>query len=188
MKTAVEDVTAQLHCGEVNAPSEARPPSASGFYAWWCRRERLGDSAPVIPLEERPPVDANWSLLYVGISPSRATSTRDVGSRFTRDHVGGNIGGSTFRQSLASLLMTRLQLQPRSGADRSRLISEAPLSTWIEACCGVSFARADSPWDVEAAVIKLLNPPLNIDQGTHAFRMEVKARRSALRRACAVSV
>jgi len=74
---------------------------------------------------------------------------------------------------------------PGQGSDRSRLVSEAPLADWwIEASCGVSFATAECPWLLEKEVIGILNPPLNIDHGTHPFRWKVKAQRAALRRAC----
>jgi len=182
------DVVAELLTGPVRTPSHARPPVASGFYTWWCRVDRLDDSAPVMPMEARPPIDENWSLLYVGISPSSPNSTRNIASRFAKDHVGGNIGGSTFRQSLASLLFDALRLQARVGSDRSRLISEVALSRWIENSCGVTFARAERPWELERAVISALNPPLNLDAGTHPFRAEVSARRSALRRACGLGI
>lgn len=186
MKLVVADVVGQLLSGDVHSPAAAQPPSVCGFYAWWCRRRRLADASPAIPYEVRPPVMPEWSLLYVGISPSRASSTRNIARRFSRDHVGGNIGGSTFRQSIAALLMGHLTLAPRAGSDRSRLLSEAPLSAWIENACGVTFARADRPWELESLIISHLNPPLNIDQGTHPFRLELKAQRLDLRRACSV--
>lgn len=182
------DIVAELLAGTVRSPSQARPPASQGFYAWWCNADRLTDALPAIPREERPPIPAMWSLLYVGISPSSATSSRNVASRFAKDHVGGNIGGSTFRQSLAALLIDSLDLKPKLGSDRSRLISEQPLSRWMETACGVTFARADQPWKLEATVIGQLNPPLNLDRGTHSFRSEVSARRLALRRACGLGV
>jgi hypothetical protein len=126
----------------------------------------------------------SWSLLYVGISPSRAGSSRTVAARFAKDHVGGNIGGSTFRQSLAALLMSHLGLEPRTGSDRSRLVTEGPLSDWIDAACGLTFAEAQNPWQAERAVIQALNPPLNIDMGTHSFRADVSRCRAELKRAC----
>lgn len=180
------DVVTALLTSTVRPPSQAHPPSAAGFYAWWCREERLADADPVIPLESRPPVARPWSLLYVGISPSSAASSRDIASRFRKDHVSGNIGGSTFRQSLAALLLDTLKLQVRPGSDRSRLVTEAPLSRWMETSCGVTFARSDRPWELERAVIQQLNPPLNLDSGTHPFRTQVSAQRTALRRACGV--
>ena len=166
------------------SPSKAEPPFASGFYAWWCRQDGLTKASPTIPYERRVPTAEQWSLLYVGISPNGPTRARNIAIRFAKDHTGGTIGGSTFRQSLAALTKEALALQPRRGSDRSRLLSEAPLSGWIEDCCGVTFAPAERPWEIEAEVIRLLNPPLNINNGTHPFRIQVKASRAALRRAC----
>lgn len=180
------DVVRELTAAAVRPPSQARPPATAGFYAWWCRADRLADAQPSFPLEQRPPVDPAWSLLYVGISPSSPSSTRNVATRFAKDHVGGNIGGSTFRQSLAAMLLESLRLRPRVGSDRSRLVSEAPLSRWIAECCGVTFAPAGRPWDLERAVIALMDPPLNLSGGTHAFAAVVSGRRRDLRSACGV--
>lgn len=47
-----------------------------------------------------------------------------MASRIAKNHAGGNVGSSTFRQTLASLLMDKLGLEPRLGCDRSRLVSE----------------------------------------------------------------
>jgi hypothetical protein len=179
-----EEIVSDLLTREALAPSAAQPPSSPGFYAWWCREEQLGDAFPNIPKENRPPVPTAWSLLYVGISPSGPTSSRNIAIRLAKNHAGGNIGGSTFRQSLAALLTGSLGLEPRRGSGRSRLVSEVPLSRWIESACGVTFATAERPWEFETDVIAILNPPLNIGRGTHPFRLEVKARRAALRQAC----
>jgi hypothetical protein len=178
------DIVSRFLLGDVRAPSKAHPPFKPGFYAWWCHRDGLSKATPAIPFEHRDPTNRQWSLLYVGISPNGPRSARNIAIRFAKDHTSGNIGGSTFRQSLAALTMEGLALQPRRGSDRSRLISEAPLSRWIEDFCGVTFAPVERPWEIEAEVIRLLNPPLNIDNGTHPFRLEVKACRAALRQAC----
>ena len=184
--TQPSDVARELTSAVVRPPSHARPPVAAGFYAWWCRSDHLSDAEPPFPLEHRPPVDLAWSLLYVGISPSSASSSRNIAARFAKDHVGGNIGGSTFRQSLAAMLMESLQLRPRPGSDRSRLVSEVPLSRWIADCCGMTFARVDRPWELERDVIALMNPPLNLSGATHPFAADVSERRRALRSACVV--
>lgn len=177
-------VAALLLASNPKPPPQAAPPSAHGFYAWWCRDECLDRADPLIPKEPRPPVSPMWSLLYVGISPNGPTSARNIAIRFAKDHTGGTIGGSTFRQSIASLLLASLALEPRRGSDRSRLVSEAPLANWIEESCGVTFAPVERPWLLEKEVIGLLNPPLNIDNGTHPFRWNVKDQRAALRHAC----
>jgi hypothetical protein len=116
----------------VPAQGAVQVPRGPGFYAWWCRRDHLADTVSPIPFEERPPTASEWSLIYVGISPSRENSTRDVAARITRNHIGGDVGSSTFRLTLAALLVKRLELQPRSGSDRPRLISEQSLSRWIQ--------------------------------------------------------
>lgn len=185
MQTA--EIVTRLLAGRVLSPSQAQPPSSPGFYAWWCRSDRLKDTDPQIPLEERRPVQSGWSLLYVGISPNNPNSRRNIAVRLAKDHTGGSIGSSTFRQSVAALLMERLTLQPLKGSDRSRLVSEEPLSRWIEASCGVTSATAERPWESEAGVIRLLSPPLNISKGTHPFRQDVRARRTMLRQACGVA-
>ena len=164
--------------------SPVKAPAKPGFYAWWCRREHLSDASPIIPYEPRPPVPRGWSLLYVGISPSTLTSSRHLAARLIKNHARGNIGGSTFRLTAASLLLAKLNLEPRSGSDRARLRSEESLTTWIERSCGVTFSITEQPWELEAAVILQLNPPLNLDRGTHPFRLHVKERRAALKRHC----
>ena len=83
-------------------------PRSPGFYAWWRRRDNLADTSPPIPYQERSPTSSEWSPVYVGISPSTPSSTRDVAARIATNHVGGNVGNSTFRLTLAALLMERL--------------------------------------------------------------------------------
>jgi hypothetical protein len=95
------------------APPETAPPAQPGLYAWWVILDHLSDANPAIP-----PVlvgAAGWSLLYVGIAPSSPSSSRNLAVRIGHDHNRGNIGGSTFRQSLAALLRGRLALQPPWG-------------------------------------------------------------------------
>jgi hypothetical protein len=164
------------------SPSAA--PTAPGFYAWWCRREHVTDPTPAIPYEPRLPMSSDWSLLYAGISPSSIASSRNLAARLVKNHARGNIGGSTFRLSLASLLIKELCLEPRSGGDRARLTSETALTHWLDRCCGVTFAVVDRPWELETAVIQQLNPPLNLEGGTHPFRLHVQERRATLRKAC----
>ena len=161
---------------------ETAPPARPGLYAWWVVLDHLSDASPAIP-----PVlvgAAGWSLLYVGIAPSSPSSSRNLAVRIGHDHSRGNIGGSTFRQSLAALLRGRLALQPLSGHGRSRLVDETPLTSWMNQHCGLTFVVAQAPWSHERAVIERLDPPLNIIGGTHPFRETVQAVRSALRCDC----
>ena len=181
-RKSARDIATQLLATLPSSPTSA--PAEPGFYAWWCRRKYLSDASPMIPHEPRPPVPEEWSLLYVGISPSTLTSRRHLAARLIKNHAHGNIGASTFRLSVASLLLAKLDLQPRTGSDRARVKSEEPLTAWIERSCGVTFAITGRPWEFEAAVITQLNPPLNLDRGTHPFRLHVQKERAALRRSC----
>jgi hypothetical protein len=47
---------------------------------------------------------AVFTLLYVGVAPRDAVSNARLGSRLCGQHLGGNVGSSTFRFGLASLL------------------------------------------------------------------------------------
>lgn len=168
--------------GEPVAPLEATPPAQPGLYAWWAIHDHLSDASPAIP-----PVligADGWSLFYIGIAPSRLTSGRDLADRVGDDHMNGNIGGSTFRHSLAALLRESLALEPLSGYDRSRLADETPLTSWMNKNCGLTLVVAPEPWHYEKTVIARLGSPLNIIGGIHPFRREVQAARSALRRDC----
>src|SRR5438270_11576487 len=80
-------------------------PNAGGFYAWWAKQGVIEN------MPERPhPNDQSLSLLYVGISPARASSGQALRGRLLGNHINGNTGSSTFRFVLASLLMSSLDL------------------------------------------------------------------------------
>jgi hypothetical protein len=82
-------------------------PAAPGFYGWWSRRGAL-EAIPHTPH----PLDPDVSLLYVGISPARETSSQTIRSRVVGNHLTGNVGSSTFRFVLAALLLDTLDLHP----------------------------------------------------------------------------
>lgn len=178
-------IVAALRGMEFYAPGKLAPPEGGGVYAWWVRCERLGDARPKIPIVPHPTV-AGWSLLYVGIVPRKGEleTRRSFKSRVGKDHRSGSIGNSTFRQSLASLLISHLALRPKLGFDRPRFADERLLTQWIEDHCAVTFASCSQPWISEKAVIGEMRPPLNITSGIHEFRHAVKSARKALRQAC----
>lgn len=163
-------------------------PEAPGFYAWWTRPACLSEAVPAIPLVCPSGSPAGWALLYVGIAPrgtrSRAAVERTIAARISKDHRSGNIGGSTFRQSLASLLRGSLALLPKQGHDRARLVTEAPLSLWISAHCALTTAVTATPSRIEDEVIRTLCAPLNLRPGYHEFRFAVEQARRALRHNC----
>ena len=159
-----------------------------GFYAWWASPTRLSDASPLIP-PVHPTASCKWALLYVGIAPKRPSSDgpdRTLADRVQGDHRNGSIGNSTFRQSLAALLIGLLDLRPKRGYDRSRIENETALSDWIEEHCRVTMAECPTPWTVEDEVIRLMRPPLNLKPGYHEFRRQVGKARKTLRELCGV--
>lgn len=174
------EVVSELLGSEAQSPAELVVPAEPGIYAWWCRTDRLGDSKPGIPREPRLPMSDEWSLLYVGISPSNARSESNLSDRLLGNHLRGRIGGSTFRKSLAALLFDHLGLEAWPGADRARLLDEGPLTRWMHDAAGVTFAVQPEPWLVEGEVISALNPPLNLRPGHHGFRHIVSELRKDL--------
>jgi hypothetical protein len=154
-------------------------PARSGFYAWWSQRGAIA-SVPHLPH----PLDDRFGLLYVGISPSRASSRATVRSRVLQ-HLGGNIGSSTFRFILAALLLDDLRLQP--GLRKGRYVledeGEADLCRWQKTTLHVSWCERERPWEVEHAVIATLKPPLNsAANANHPFYARVRDARADLRR------
>ena len=66
-------------------------PDRPGLYGWYCNYRLVPDAQP------RLPDPSGWNLLYVGIAPSRSTSKATLRSRVLGQHLGGNVGSSTFR-------------------------------------------------------------------------------------------
>lgn len=181
-------VVAVLLADQPEPPDRSFVPDQPGFYAWWANPANLTDADPPIPAVYPPGSSPEWSLLYVGIAPKRPSQTgvdRTIAARISKDHRGGNIGGSTFRQSLASILRTSLALSPKHGHDRARLVDESPLSQWIDATCGLTTAATATPSRIEDDVVRTLGAPLNLRPGYHEFRFVVEEARRALRRDCA---
>src|ERR1700736_1301980 len=90
------------------APDEAGLPERHGFYAWWL----VPGSLPGVPSHPHPRDDVDLDLLYVGIAPNSATSKQTLRSRVLKNHLGGNTGSSTFRFSLAAILMDSENFRP----------------------------------------------------------------------------
>jgi hypothetical protein len=188
-KIEAEKITAALARTDPEPVARASVPIAPGFYAWWARPERLVDATPEIPAVHPAGAPADWALLYVGIAPKRESRTgvdRTIAARISKDHRAGNIGGSTFRQSLASILREALGLSPRVARDRARLLDERPLSRWIGENCALTTAVRAEPWIIEDEVIRLTTAPLNLVPGYHDFRHVVRKARERLRRDCRV--
>lgn len=128
--------------------------------------------------------DAPFELLYVGIAPKGAASNATLRSRVRGQHLGGNIGSSTFRQSLAALLIEERGWRTRWSGSRSQLLPKdnRALSEWQRDHLRLAWAECAHPWAVKARVIAVLQPPLNLaGNASHPLYHELKQRRASLR-------
>jgi hypothetical protein len=156
-------------------------PPDPGFYAWWAR----DGSLPGTPAQPHPTQDG-WGLLYVGIAPVRSSSKQRLRSRVAGNHLQGNTGASTFRLSLAALLLDDLDFHPfRKGAKVVLPASEnRALSTWQRANLRITWVVQREPWTYEPSVIDRLQPPLNLAGNTsHPFHQTMSEARAAFRAA-----
>ena len=153
-------------------------PAEPGLYAWWARR------GAIPALDATPGVTSDLRLFYVGIAPARDTSPATIRSRVVGQHLGGNIGGSTFRLSLTALLWEEQGWRPCWRGDRAQLPAEdnAALSVWQNEHLQVTWAVRARPWEVEGEVIAAMEPPLNLAaNAAHPFHATLTAARSRLR-------
>lgn len=75
-------------------------PDKNAVYAWWT------DGQPIPGAPPQPhPHDTGLDLFYVGIALRDAKSCATLKSRIVNNHLRGNTGSSTFRFTLAALLM-----------------------------------------------------------------------------------
>jgi hypothetical protein len=171
--------TAPLH---TRAEVVGRPcpvPASPGVYAWFFR-----DLFPGMELADRLTRDG-FTLLYVGISPSREAGTSGLRVRL-RTHCRGNAYASTLRLSLGSLLCGELSLFPQYRNGRLRPIfgeGEVRLSAWMDENTRVTWHEHPAPWDEESALIRELDLPLNLRENErHPFYPRLRAARKALGR------
>jgi hypothetical protein len=151
--------------GPTEVPTRA--PAAAGLYAWWA-------SPAVLPALAGPthPRQPDLRLLYVGIAMR-------LRSRLASNHLRRS-GSSTLRRTLAGLLLDGERFRTR-WTDRVVLVDddEVRLTDWMTTNLRVSWCQHPTPRDVEAAIIEMLRPPLNIDHASGTAREVVKAARRA---------
>jgi hypothetical protein len=156
-------------------------PSACGLYAWWVRPGAVGD----VPRVQHP--SKPFDLLYVGVAPSGPASTASLRSRVCNQHIGGNVGSSTFRFGLAALLWKQEGWHPHlssSGKVRLTATDNCALSAWQREHLRVSWIVLDEPWVPEATVIARLKPPMNREHNqSHPFYARIGTARNEFRAA-----
>jgi len=171
----LDEIIAKL-MAELVSPADVptRAPAVAGLYAWWASSEVL----PALAGPMNPRLD-DLRLLYVGI----ATRLR---SRLASNHLRRS-GSSTLRRTLAGLLFDDLHLRTR-WTDRVILVDddEIRLTEWMTANLRVSWCKHLAPCDAEAAIIRMLRPPLNVDHATGPSVDLVKAARRRYRESAGV--
>jgi hypothetical protein len=152
-------------------------PAQPGVYAWWFKKR-----PPGVPCRDAYRAGTKW-LLYVGIAPSRATSsTRRTLKKRLKNHWQGRIACSTLRRSLACLLETELELRLRRRSGKLILAKaeEEILSEWMARNVAVSWIVHPEPWLVEDAILaSKICLPLNIAGSSHSFANRLRALRVA---------
>jgi GIY-YIG catalytic domain-containing protein len=186
------DAIGQLGIGPspVTAESVDSWPSRPGLYAVYgsadvWRTLHLGD-----PPDGRP--------LYVG-KAERSLSSRDVGTHFGFAGKGGNsvTGTSTLRRTLSALLRTQLGFRGRyrNPARREKASHfglsrdhDAALSDWMRGNLVATYWEMPTLEvaldDVETAVLRRLEPPLNIAKVLHRWTKQVKEARQVMAADC----
>jgi hypothetical protein len=139
-------------------------PASPGLYAWHFRR-----LPPCVALDGCV-TSGCGTLLYVGISPHRATSTQNLRKRITY-HYRGNAYGSTLRLTLGVLLAQQSDLPLRRVGSGKRLTfthaGEQWLDQWMAENALVAWYAHPEPWLIEAALLRAVRCPLNIADNEH---------------------
>jgi hypothetical protein len=150
-----------------------------GLYSWWV------DGAGADDLTRGLGMPVRAGRIYAGLTgatkwPSGMAGAMTLRKRIGSSHLRGNIGGSTFRQTLAACLRDPLGLEVGRPGRLSKQ-SEHRLSSWMREHLEVAvhpFSDPDALAHLEDEVLAVLDPPLNLEG---LPRSELRARVSALR-------
>lgn len=148
-------------------------PASPGVYGWWVREGTL--EVPSGDYRQH----GDHRLLYVGISPSRASSAGTLRKRLVQ-HVTGNASQSTLRRTLGVLLADQLGLtlglhvgRPTYGDN-----GEARITRWLHENAQVAWVVDPEPWNVEQELLHTAVLALNIDGRSDDFVRSISTRRS----------
>ena len=173
----------KLTAGRGTLPSQVHT-SEQGVYALWITNEAFET------LDLHPGMGG---VAYVGVGEGRG----GLGRRYAEEWRPKNSGRSSPRRTLGALLIDELGLEPRPrpGREHPRNAKyyvfgdsgEQALTEWLDR--HASFAHVEVPaealepertvGDAEAALIKYLQPPLNIDQWANPASQRLKQMRRA---------
>ena len=187
-ETDVDRALTALRDGPSAVAASVWPPAdldldQPGLYSWWVD----ADGAALLGAglgEAVPP-----GLIYAGQAgatawPSGKTGSATLASRIGGQHVRGGVRSSTFRLTLASILVGELGFT-HLGPRKLTPMSETQLSAWITRHMSVlpyPFPNRDTLGDLENRVLAVLDPPLNLDgRPASAVRQRLSALRALLR-------
>lgn len=140
-------------------------PAEGGLYGWHFT------AAP------RADLDAD-RLLYVGISPGRATSKETLRSRI-KYHFSGDAEGSTVRMTVGLLLGLPLHLRERTETKTFGPDGEAELSEWLVEHGRLCWHLHHEPWTIRPEVVAGADVPLNVQHNAeHPFAPVISALRA----------
>ena len=153
-------------------------PKKPGIYAWYFK-----EIPPMVPVHGCHTFQG-LTLVYVGISPSREHSKRNLAKRI-KEHYTANAYGSTLRKSLGCLLSETLDIHLQRIGDSGKRThfgeGEHILSNWMAENALVTWVEKEKPWIFEDQIIKQLNLPLNLQGNkSHPFHSTL----SRIRKEC----
>jgi len=179
----VQEVIAALHRAPLLTIEETRAalaaePDAHGFYSWWLIDPEALPGVPTSPHPTEP-----VGLLYIGVAPGKVTSERSLSERFV-DHTRES-GRSTLRYALASFLYDQAAWKLRwRGKPLVAKPDDRKLTTWMQNNLRVQWVGRPKPLEIEAAVVRVMLPPLNRDHNqAHPFYETVGKSRQRFREA-----
>ncbi|MDB4959380.1 MAG: hypothetical protein JWO36_6949 [Myxococcales bacterium] len=158
----VDRLTKESNAGVPADVARSSDAQRAGLYSWWADEAARRALAKGLGHEIGP-------LIYVGQAGatskhSAKASNATLGSRIRNNHLGGDIGSSTFRKTLAALLRDELALEV---VDENRLSppSSTRLSEWMAAHLRLTIVAVDDPvllTSLEEAVVGRIDAPLNL--------------------------
>lgn len=157
----------------ISAADVESAPASPGIYSWWFR----GGALDVPEADYR--CRNEYELLYIGISPSRASSAGTLRRRL-RQHVRDDASRSTLRMTLGVLLTQQLGLTLELNRGRATYgqEGEARITRWLVDNARVAWAIDPTPWAVERELLASSALALNISGRDDDFVRSLSARRS----------
>jgi hypothetical protein len=166
-------------------PAGAEGLDRPGLFAFWV------DEAGAADLSKGLDLTLEAGCIYVGQAgatrwPSGRANRDTLGDRIARTHLTGKVRSSAIRLTLASILFAQLELVVQASA-LLQASAEQDLSAWMSAHLSVAVHPhddRDTLAGLERAVVKRLDPPLNVDDYLEAtsFRQSALALRRRVSR------